>query len=112
MSPVGLILIVVAFLFVYLAFLRPQRQRLSGQRQMWQELEAGDEIVTAGGLYGHITGFADDDVLVEIAPGIEVKVARRAIAGVVDPTSAEPSELEPENGTRSPEGGRYSGDPP
>jgi preprotein translocase subunit YajC len=83
MSPIGLALIVIALLFIYLALVRPQKRRQLVQAQMWQALETGDEVVTAGGLYGEITGFQGDDVLVEIAPELEVRIARRAIAAVV-----------------------------
>ena len=82
MNQTGLVLIAVAFLFVWLTLLRPQKRRRQAQAAMWQNLNVGDEIVTAGGLYGEITGFRDDDVLVRIAPEIDVRIARRAIAGV------------------------------
>ena len=46
----------------------------------------GDEILTAGGLYGHVRALGEeDDLVVEIAPGTEVRVARRAVAGIVPP---------------------------
>jgi preprotein translocase subunit YajC len=93
-NPTGLVLIAIAFLFVWLVILRPQKRRQTVQAQMWQALETGDEIVTAGGLYGEITGFRDDDVLVRIAPEIEVRIARRAIAGVFPPD--EPDEAPPD----------------
>jgi len=84
-NPTGLVLIAIAFLFVWLAILRPQKRRRLAQDEMWRNLSEGDEIVTAGGLYGEITGFRDEDVLVRIAPEIEVRIARRAIAGVFPP---------------------------
>jgi preprotein translocase subunit YajC len=40
--------------------------------------------VTAGGLYGTVTRVGGDDVAVEVAPGVEVRVARRAVAAIVD----------------------------
>ena len=88
----GLILIVVAIFFIYVALVRPQRRKQDAQTEMWQQLEPGDEVVTAGGIYGHITGFRDDDVLVEIAPELEVRVARRAIAAVLGPEDEEQEE--------------------
>ena len=104
MSPIGLVLIVIAFLFIYLALLRPQRRRQTAQAQMWQTLETGDEVVTAGGLYGEITGFQGDDVLVEIAPELEVRIARRAIAAVVarDEPEDEPEDEAIEDSGRLP----------
>jgi preprotein translocase subunit YajC len=95
MSPLGLLLIVVAFAFIWFAILRPQKRRQLEQAQMWESLAEGTEIVTAGGLYGTVTGFQDDDLLVEIAPDLEVRVARRAIAGVISrEPEAEGEELE------------------
>ena len=46
-------------------------------------------MVTAGGIYGRIVELLDDDVVVEIAPQVRVKVARRAIGGVVPPAEPE-----------------------
>ena len=52
----------------------------------------GKEIVTAGGLYGTITALEDDEVRVEIADGVEVRVAKRAIAGVALARTRSPTE--------------------
>jgi preprotein translocase subunit YajC len=96
-NPTGLLLIVIAFVFIWMAILRPQKRRRLQQDQMWHNLNVGDEIVTAGGLYGEISGFQGDDLLVRIAPDIEVRVARRAIAGVFPPDEEdEDEELEEE----------------
>jgi len=98
----GLILIVVAFLFIWMVVLRPQRRQRSQQAQMWETLEVGDEIVTAGGIYGQIAGFDGNDLLVEIAPQLEVKVARRAIAAIIPPEEPDEPE-EPEESRQSEE---------
>jgi preprotein translocase subunit YajC len=77
----------------------PQRRRSAATMAMQDEVEVGDEIVTAGGLYGIVTALRDDEVRLEIAAGTEVRVARRAIAGVTaneeDDDGAEPAS-EPE----------------
>jgi preprotein translocase subunit YajC len=107
-NPTGLVLIAIAFFFVWFAILRPQKRQRAAQAEMWQSLSEGDEIVTAGGLYGEITGFRGDDVLVRIAPELEVRVARRAIAGSFPPDS--PGEEQPDaSETEDPES--YSGSP-
>jgi preprotein translocase subunit YajC len=102
----GLVLIAVAFLFVWLTLLRPQKRRRTAQAEMWKNLAVGDEIVTAGGLYGEITGFRDTDVLVRIAPELEVRIARRAIAGVFPQEGPEEDSSETPGG----EAESYSGD--
>jgi preprotein translocase subunit YajC len=74
--------------------IRPQRRRQLESQRMISELDVGDEIVTAGGLYGTITSLEDDEVRLEIADGIEVRVAKRAVAGRVNDDEDEPEELE------------------
>jgi preprotein translocase subunit YajC len=101
--PLGLVLVVIAIFFIYLALVRPQRRKQDAQAQMWQQLEIGDEVVTAGGIYGRVTGFHEEaDVLVEIAPELEVRVARRAIAAVVGPDDEEEDEAEALDGAAEP----------
>jgi preprotein translocase subunit YajC len=82
-SAAGLLIIVVAFGFLYLVLIRPQRRRRVDSERMLESLEVGDEVVTAGGIFGTITALDEDEVRVEIAPELEVRVARRAIGGVL-----------------------------
>jgi preprotein translocase subunit YajC len=79
----SLLVIVALFVVFWLLLIRPQRRRQRAQDEMLASLRVGDEIVTAGGLYGEITAIEDDEVHVEIAEGVEVRVARRAVAGVM-----------------------------
>jgi preprotein translocase subunit YajC len=84
-----LIVVVVLFALFWLLMIRPQRRRQAELNQTIANLEVGDEIVTAGGLYGHVVGVGDDELLVEIARGTNVRIARRAVAGVVGPDEEE-----------------------
>jgi len=90
----GLIIIVVLFALFWLLLIRPQRRRQAEQKALIQNVEVGDEIVTAGGLFGHVKSVADDELLVEIAPGTNVRIARRAVAGIVGPEEEDEEELE------------------
>jgi preprotein translocase subunit YajC len=92
MGGFGFFIIIIAFVFLYFVLVRPQKRRQLQQQRMLNDVKVGDEIVTAGGLYGEIREVHDEDVLVRIAPELDVRVARRAIAGVVTPD--EPEELE------------------
>ena len=86
-------IILIAFLLLYLIVVRPQKRRQNQQQELLSELRVGDEVLTAGGIYGTISQLEDDLVTVEIAPSTEVRVARRAIAGVTrDPEDEEPEE--------------------
>ena len=89
----ALIVIVVLFAAFWLLLVRPQRSRARRQQELIRNVEVGDEIVSAGGLYGTIKRIDGDDLTVELAPQIEVRMARGAVAGIVEPDgeSAEPS---------------------
>ncbi len=81
-----LIIIVAMFALLWLLLIRPQRQRLNEQRRLHAEIEVGDEILTAGGIYGLVRELGEeDDLVVEISPGTEVRMARRAVAAIVPP---------------------------
>ncbi len=91
-----LLVIAVVLGLMWFLVVRPQRRKQAETIAMQEAVEVGDEIVTAGGLYGEVQGFAGEDVVVEIAPGTNVRVARRAIVGRVDGArnEAEPDEEE------------------
>ena len=81
-------------MLLWLIVIRPQRKRQSQQQEMLGDLRVGDEVLTAGGIYGTVSRLDEDQVTVRIAPKTEVLVARRAIAGV----TREPEEEEDETG--------------
>ena len=82
-------LAVLAVLFWFL-IIRPQRRRAQLQNRVADTLERGQDVVTAGGLYGRIKEVGDEDVQLEIAPEIVVRVDKRAVSQVVpEPSTAE-----------------------
>ena len=80
----SLIFVVVLLGLFWLLLVRPQRAGARRQRELLERLEPGDEIVSAGGLYGVIRGMDADDLDVEIADGLVVRMARGAVAGIVE----------------------------
>jgi preprotein translocase subunit YajC len=78
-----LLLIVLLFAVMYFLMIRPQQKRRREAQEMQQTLGAGDEIVTIGGLHATVVSVDDDVVTVEIAPGVNARFARPAIARVV-----------------------------
>jgi preprotein translocase subunit YajC len=89
----GYVFILVLLLLMWFLLIRPQRRRQLEQRNMIDAVEVGREIVTAGGLYGTVTAVESDEVRLRIADGVEVRVAKRAVAGIIPPDE-EPEELE------------------
>jgi preprotein translocase subunit YajC len=76
-------LIIIIFAFLWLVLIRPQKKRQQAAARMLNTLNVGDEVLTAGGIYGEVTGVEDDAVKVQIAPGLEVRVARKAIGAII-----------------------------
>jgi preprotein translocase subunit YajC len=95
-------LIIIVFVFLWFVIIRPQKKRQMAAARMLNTLNVGDEVVTAGGIYGEITGLEEDSVRVRIAPELEVRVARKAIGSVVpredagEPAEAEADSTEPQ----------------
>jgi preprotein translocase subunit YajC len=78
------IVVVAGVALLWLFVVLPQRRRAAAHNRLVAELTVGDEIMSAGGLYGTVTRIGEDDVTVEVAPGVEVRLARRAVAAVLD----------------------------
>jgi preprotein translocase subunit YajC len=91
------IFILVLLALMWFLLIRPQRRRQQEAQRLLTEIDVGKEIVTAGGLYGTVTAVEGDEVRVEIAEGVEVRIAKRAVAGVMS-EGDEPKE-EPEGDT-------------
>ncbi|WP_430780164.1 preprotein translocase subunit YajC [Actinoplanes sp. G11-F43] len=91
-----LLILVLLFGFMYFVMIRPQQKQRRKAMDMQNSLGPGDQIVTIGGLHGTVTGVTDDQVLLEIAPDVEVRFARPAIARVVHKSGEEIPEPEAE----------------
>ena len=86
------IFILALLALMWFMLIRPQRRRQQEAQRLLETISVGKEIVTAGGLYGTITAVDGDEVRLKVADGIEVRIAKRAVAGVVsedeEPTPA------------------------
>ena len=83
-----LFVVVILFAFMYLLLIRPQRQQQRRHTEMVSSLKVGDEVITAGGIYGDISEVQPDRVTLEVAEDVHIEVAKRAIASVVPPEDA------------------------
>jgi preprotein translocase subunit YajC len=77
------IFILVLLGLMWFLIIRPQRRRQQDAQRLLAEIGVGKEIVTAGGLYGTVTAVEGDELRVEVAEGVEVRIAKRAVAGVI-----------------------------
>ena len=83
-----LIPLILIFGIMYFLLIRPQQKKLKEHQTMLAALRRGDQVVTQGGIMGKVTKVKDDsnEVEVEIAPGINVRVVKATIASVVNKT--------------------------
>jgi len=103
-SLLPIIIIVVLFMLIYMTMTRRSRARRA--QQMQTDLVPGTAVRTTAGMYGTVTSVLDnDDVMIEVAPGVNIRMMKRAVVPVppdaatgVPPQPApeeEPAEEEP-----------------
>ncbi len=78
----GFLILIVILGGLWALFVLPSKRRRSQHAAMQDSIDAGDEIITAGGLHGVVKEIGDDTARIEIAPGVVVTLDRRAIAAV------------------------------
>ena len=86
------ILIVLVFVGFYFLMIRPQRRRQQAVQQQQKTVEPGARVRTTAGMYATVVEVDGDDVVLEVAPGVDVRYLRRSIMEVVTPAEADASE--------------------
>jgi preprotein translocase subunit YajC len=101
----------MAVIVLYLALLagaffffivRPQRRQMAARQALIASIEVGDEIITAGGIYGTVREMTDTTIRVEVAPGTMLTLAREAVSSR-PPVPAEAGTTPPELPEAGPE---------
>lgn len=72
---------IIVFAVFYFLLIRPQQQKQKKHQELISNLKKGDKVVTVGGLYGTVTGFKGDRVvLLKVANNVEVEFLREAVS--------------------------------
>jgi preprotein translocase subunit YajC len=83
--------LILIFAIMWFLLIRPQQKKLKEHKAMVDALRRGDQVVTSGGMIGKVVKVKDDDEIeVEIATGVKVRVVRSTITQVLSKT--EPAE--------------------
>ncbi len=83
-SPFSMLIpFVLVFGIFYFLLIRPQQKRAKAQREMNSSLNKGDEVVTDGGIFGTILKVGENQVTLEIAPKVSIRVVRSRITELV-----------------------------
>ncbi|MGH9211506.1 MAG: preprotein translocase subunit YajC, partial [Acidimicrobiales bacterium] len=75
----ALIVIVSIFGLLWVLVLLPQQRRVRAHQQLVMSLEEGDEVILTAGIFGRITVLGPEELDLEVAPGVELRVARQAV---------------------------------
>ncbi len=77
MGPI--IVLAVTFLLLWVLFILPQQRRVRTHQALVAAVEPGDEVVLSAGIYGRIVELGPEEMILAVAPGVELRVARQAI---------------------------------
>ena len=77
----SLLPLVIIFFIFYFLLIRPQQKKAREHKKFLDALEKGQEVMTAGGIIGKITGLTDKVITLEVADNIKIKVSRPHISG-------------------------------
>ena len=75
--------LILIFVVFYFLLIRPQQKRAKEHRDMLGALRRGDRVVTGGGIVGTVQKVADDELTIEIAENVRVKVIRSTVTTVL-----------------------------
>jgi preprotein translocase subunit YajC len=92
-----LLLIVLMVVGFYFLMIRPQRRRQQAVSKQQNTLSPGAQVRTTAGMYATVVEVDGDDVVLEVAPGVEVRYMRRAVMEVIAPgdeVNEEPADSE------------------
>jgi len=83
-DPFGFLLpMIIIFAAFYFLLIRPQQKKQKAHTALVSNLSAGDEILTAGGILGVITGISEHYAIVKIAENTEIKIQKSSVSQVV-----------------------------
>ena len=75
--------LVVIFIAFYFLLIRPQQKKQKEHGQMVAALQVGDEVMTAGGILGRITGISEHYAVVQISNNTEIKIQKNSVSAVM-----------------------------
>jgi preprotein translocase subunit YajC len=98
----ALIVLALTFGLLWVLFLLPQQRRVRAHQRLIASLEEGDEVILSAGIFGRITTLGSEELALEVAPGVELRVARQAVLRRVE-HAIPPEPTEPTGPTEPPD---------
>lgn len=91
----AILILLAFFILAWVVLVLPRQRELKRHQKLIAELDVGEDVMMTSGIYGVIRSIDGEYVQLEIADGLEIRIAKRSIAARV--TDAEPGDLEPES---------------
>lgn len=74
--------LIFMFAIFYFLLIRPQQKKAKEHKALLEAIKKGDNVITAGGVHGKVSGVEESIVTLEIAPGVNIKITKSYIAAV------------------------------
>lgn len=83
-DPFGFLLpMIIIFVAFYFLLIRPQQKKQKAHSELVAALQVGDEVMTAGGILGKVTGVSDHYAVVKVSDNTELKIQKSSVSAVV-----------------------------
>ncbi|MBW3575994.1 MAG: preprotein translocase subunit YajC [Actinobacteria bacterium] len=86
------------FALMWLLLIRPQQARVRKQRELVASIQVGDEVLTLGGIIGTVRVLGDQELRLEVSPGVELRLLRAAVSRRLEPEADAAAEDPPADG--------------
>ncbi len=83
-----LIVLAITFVLLWVIFILPQQRRVRAHQALVASVQPGDQVILSAGIYGRIVELGPEDMTLEVAPGVELRVARQAVLRLVEDATA------------------------
>ena len=85
----GILMMVLIFVVFYFFMIRPQSKRQKEIKKQREAMQAGDKVVTSGGIYGKVKEIKETTVIIEIADNVRIKVDKNSVFASADDAQTE-----------------------
>jgi preprotein translocase subunit YajC len=95
-----LIVLAVTFVLLWVLFILPQQRRVRAHHALVASLEPGDQVVLSAGIFGRVVELGPEEMTLEVAPGVVLRVARQAVLRRIEDATRPAEGDEPPPGQR------------
>ncbi len=79
----GILILPALILVMYFMLIRPQQRRMKEHRELLSNLDVGDDVVTAAGIYGRVSDLDGETLFLQVSDTVELKVTKESVVGLV-----------------------------